>query len=300
MDRTDVAAGRGRLAQRTCCRGAHRGWTWTRCTATGPATRVGEVLRGRRAAPARPVRRSGPRASRRSRATTCPASARAGWPPRQKALIPDPRNDENLIVAQTHLAMINFHNKVVDRTCRAAARQPTVRAGSQAGDAALPVDAATRLPAADLRTHGRRLRVQEGTQARRAGREADRRTDHADRVLRRRVPARPQHDPRRLQLERALRRHRRHSGLDVHLLRPSAATSAASGGCSAAGSRTGAGCTTSRPVASRGLARTDSGVNMAMRIDTRLTNPLCFLPPSTFGGDESAPHAGRATWPSAT
>ncbi len=34
---------------------------------------------------------------------------------RRKALIPDPRNDENLIVAQTHLAMIRFHNRVVDR-----------------------------------------------------------------------------------------------------------------------------------------------------------------------------------------
>jgi heme peroxidase len=30
------------------------------------------------------------------------------------ALIPDPRNDENLAVAQTHLAMIRFHNRVVD------------------------------------------------------------------------------------------------------------------------------------------------------------------------------------------
>ena len=30
------------------------------------------------------------------------------------ALIPDPRNDENLIVAQTHVAMIRFHNAVVD------------------------------------------------------------------------------------------------------------------------------------------------------------------------------------------
>ena len=30
------------------------------------------------------------------------------------ALIPDPRNDENLAVAQTHLAFIKFHNKVVD------------------------------------------------------------------------------------------------------------------------------------------------------------------------------------------
>jgi hypothetical protein len=34
---------------------------------------------------------------------------------KRKALIPDPRNDENLIVAQTHLAMIRFHNRVVDR-----------------------------------------------------------------------------------------------------------------------------------------------------------------------------------------
>ncbi|MGA9746894.1 MAG: heme peroxidase family protein [Nocardioides sp.] len=34
---------------------------------------------------------------------------------RQKAVIPDPRNDENLAVAQTHLAMIRFHNRVVDK-----------------------------------------------------------------------------------------------------------------------------------------------------------------------------------------
>jgi hypothetical protein len=30
------------------------------------------------------------------------------------AIIPDPRNDENLAVAQTHLAMIRFHNRVAD------------------------------------------------------------------------------------------------------------------------------------------------------------------------------------------
>jgi Animal haem peroxidase len=33
---------------------------------------------------------------------------------KRTALIPDPRNDENLIVAQTHLAMIHFHNRVLD------------------------------------------------------------------------------------------------------------------------------------------------------------------------------------------
>ena len=32
----------------------------------------------------------------------------------RKALIPDPRNDENLAVAQMHLAFIRFHNRVVD------------------------------------------------------------------------------------------------------------------------------------------------------------------------------------------
>ncbi len=33
---------------------------------------------------------------------------------KRKAVIPDPRNDENLAVAQTHAAMIRFHNRVAD------------------------------------------------------------------------------------------------------------------------------------------------------------------------------------------
>ena len=33
---------------------------------------------------------------------------------KRTAIIPDPRNDENLAVAQTHLAMTRFHNRVVD------------------------------------------------------------------------------------------------------------------------------------------------------------------------------------------
>jgi len=33
---------------------------------------------------------------------------------KRKAIVPDPRNDENLAVAQTHCAMIRFHNRVVD------------------------------------------------------------------------------------------------------------------------------------------------------------------------------------------
>ena len=34
---------------------------------------------------------------------------------KRKAIIPDPRNDENLAVAQNHLAMIRFHNRVIDK-----------------------------------------------------------------------------------------------------------------------------------------------------------------------------------------
>ncbi|MEU4804673.1 heme peroxidase family protein [Actinosynnema sp. NPDC023587] len=37
---------------------------------------------------------------------------------RRRALIPDLRNDENLAVAQTHLAFIRFHNRVVDELAR--------------------------------------------------------------------------------------------------------------------------------------------------------------------------------------
>ena len=43
-----------------------------------------------------------------------PRGAGSNADEKRKAIIPDPRNDENLAVAQTHLAMIRFHNRVVD------------------------------------------------------------------------------------------------------------------------------------------------------------------------------------------
>ncbi|WP_372619873.1 peroxidase family protein [Falsiroseomonas sp.] len=55
---------------------------------------------------------------------------RAGLPndlPRSReglAIIGDPRNDENLLVAQTHLALLKFHNAVVDRIDRAGTANP--------------------------------------------------------------------------------------------------------------------------------------------------------------------------------
>ena len=47
-----------------------------------------------------------------------PRGAGASGRAKRKAIIPDPRNDENLAVAQTHLAMIRFHNRVLDTPAR--------------------------------------------------------------------------------------------------------------------------------------------------------------------------------------
>ncbi len=43
-----------------------------------------------------------------------PRGAGSSAKAKRKAIIPDPRNDENLAVAQTHAAMIRFHNRVLD------------------------------------------------------------------------------------------------------------------------------------------------------------------------------------------
>jgi hypothetical protein len=43
-----------------------------------------------------------------------PRGAGSSAAAKRRAVIPDPRNDENLAVAQTHLAFIRFHNRVVD------------------------------------------------------------------------------------------------------------------------------------------------------------------------------------------
>jgi hypothetical protein len=44
----------------------------------------------------------------------------------KQAIIGDPRNDENLIVAQTHLAFLKFHNKVVDGLAASGADPATL------------------------------------------------------------------------------------------------------------------------------------------------------------------------------
>ena len=66
------------------------------------------------------------------------------------AVIPDPRNDENLIIAGLHAAVLLFHNRIVDeRAGRHVAGAPRgLRRGTPAHDLALPVDDPPRVPAA--------------------------------------------------------------------------------------------------------------------------------------------------------
>ena len=121
---------------------------------------------------------------------------------KRKAIIPDPRNDENLAVAQTHLAMIRFHNRVVDTLpasvpAGAAASRPRAELVTKHYQWMLRTDYLPRICAPgvvnDVFNNGRK--------AFEVGVDADRRPDDADRVLGRRLPARPLHDPAGLQLE---------------------------------------------------------------------------------------------------
>ena len=94
--------------------------------------RVGEVLRGRRHPPEDGKDRGRRAASPRWRASTSRAATGTTAAAKRKAIIPDPRNDENLAVAQTHLAFIRFHNRVVDTLPGVGARSTALRAGPRA------------------------------------------------------------------------------------------------------------------------------------------------------------------------
>ena len=119
------------------------------------------------------------------------------------ALIGDHRNDENLLVAQTHLALLKFHNKVCDMLSQRAhaARRSIFAEARRIVDLALPVDRASRLGRAAHREGHRRedparrpevLPLQEDPL-------------HAGRVLGRRLPARPQHGARGVRSQPGLR-----------------------------------------------------------------------------------------------
>ena len=129
------------------------------------------------------------------------ARGEGGREAERRALIPDPRNDENLIVAQTHVAMIRFHNRVVDDSLRPSTVGPAGSSGPAGGDPALPVADPARLPAADRATRPWSTTCSPTAGSWSSRPRPDRRADDAGRVLGRRVPPRAQHDPPGVRLE---------------------------------------------------------------------------------------------------
>ena len=221
-----------------------------------------------------------------------PRVGKGGLAAAQKALIPDPRNDENLIVAQTHLAMINFHNKVVDRM---PAGVPPAQKFTRARKRVtlhyqwmLRHDYLPRIcaPAVvnSVFSGGRKLVDPDA------------------------LPG----DPPAMPIEFSVAAFR----LGHSMIRSDYNWNSHFAGTAGSldwmfiFSALGGDLLGERRLLSSwiadwrrmydfpaggkpGLAAPSSGVNMAMRIDTRLTNPLASLPPSTFDGDESAPQLAR-------
>jgi hypothetical protein len=75
-----------------------------------------------------------------------------------RALIGDPRNDENIIISQLQLAFIKLHDRVVDRVKNSTGLtgRALLEEAPAAGALALPVDGSARLPTQGLRSrHGR-------------------------------------------------------------------------------------------------------------------------------------------------
>jgi hypothetical protein len=210
----------------------------------------------------------------------------------QKALIPDPRNDENLIVAQTHTAMINFHNKVVGKVpaslpplqrFRRARRRVTLHYQWLLRHDYLPRIVA---PAVldDVWGKGRKL-VEPDAKP----------TDVPTMPIEFSVAAfRLGHS-----MIRAEYNWNAHFAGTAGTLDWMFIFSGLGGDLGGDKRLISSWLADWRrmydfPAAGKpGLAAPDSGVNKAMRIDTRLTNPLASLPPSTFGGNDDVPPMPR-------
>ena len=215
-----------------------------------------------------------------------PRVGKGGLSASQKALIADPRNDENLIVAQTHLAMINFHNKVVSKV--PASLPPAQRFNRTRRRVTLHYQWMLRhdyLPRIcqpsvvnDVFNKGRKLVEPDAAP-----------TDIPTMPLEFSVAAfRLGHSMIRSEYNWNAKFPGDSGSLDWMFI-----FSALGGDLDGEKRLLSSWIADWRrmydfPAGGRpGLAAPNSGVNMAMRIDTRLTNPLEFLPPSTFGGDEN-------------
>ena len=137
-----------------------------------------------------------------------PRGAGATQAEKRKAIIPDPRNDENLAVAQLHLGDDPLPQPRGRHAARLDTARPALRQGAPEGRQALPVDAEDGLPPSHLRARRRQQRLQPGPEGVRGRRPRDGRADDADRVLGGRLQARPFDGAGDVQLEPDLRQRR--------------------------------------------------------------------------------------------
>lgn len=211
---------------------------------------------------------------------------------KRRALIPDPRNDENLIVAQTHVAMINFHNRVLDQVptslpatqrFRRARRRVTLHYHWMLRHDYLPRICASSV-IDDVWSRGRKLVEPDAAP-----------TD---------VPTMPiEFSVAAFRLGHSMIR----NDYNWNAKFPGTAGSldwmfffSGLGGDLGGETRLISSWIADWrrmydfPAGGRpGMVAPSSGVNRAMRIDTRLTDPLASLPPSTFGGNEGVPQMAR-------
>ena len=166
MDRHRRPARRRHHPGRAACRAARPGWTWTPSTAPGPANpgsakfykadglhlKIGNTIRI--GSDAEKTGHDLPRVHGGADAGADPRPSQRREPDRG----PDARGDDPL------------PQRGRRRAARLGARCPAVPGGPQAGDAALPVAAPARLPAAHRRPGGRRRRVHERSRPGRARR----------------------------------------------------------------------------------------------------------------------------------
>ena len=221
-----------------------------------------------------------------------PRVGKGGPRAKRRALIPDPRNDENLIVAQTHLAMITFHNKVADKLPKALpSSQKFTRARKRVTlhyQWLLRHDFLPRIvqPSVvdQVFKNGRKLVEPDAAP-----------TD---------VPTMPiEFSVAAFRLGHSMIRdsynwNSKFAGTDGGLFYMFA-FSALGGDLGGSNRLISSWIADWRrmydfPAAGKpAMVAPSSGVNHAMRIDTRLTNPLADLPPSTFDGDDSTPTMPR-------
>ena len=206
----------------------------------------------------------------------------------RRALIPDPRNDENLAVGQTHLAFIHFHNRVVDKLppgtpeaerFRSARRRVTLHYQWVVRHDYLPRICDPKV-LDDVWERGRKL-VEPGASA----------------IS---VPTMP------VEFSVAAFRMGHSMIRDAYNWNSVFADGAGSLDLLFFFSGTGGDLGGNKKLVSSwiadwrrmydfpaggrpGMPAPDSGVNRAMRLDTRLTDPLAFLPSGSFGGTDSTP-----------